>query len=222
MRQLARGRSVRRTRVKICGLTRPEDAAAAVEAGADALGVVLAPSPRRVTLDGAERVFERVPPFVARVGVFVDASEAEVAEAVERLGLAAVQFHGAEPPEACRRAPVPVIKAVKVGTGFALEAAEPFRDSAAAILLDTFVTGTSGGTGTAFDWHMIAALPGWAPFMLAGGLGPDNVGEAIAALRPYAVDVSSGVEAAPGLKDASKIRAFIAAVRAADEEVYRV
>jgi phosphoribosylanthranilate isomerase len=206
-----------RTRIKICGLTRPEDAAAAVEAGADAVGVVLAPSKRQVTLDQAARVLAGVPPLVARVGVFVDAAPAFVADSVARLGLTYVQFHGDESPEACSAAPVPVIKAVKVGTSFAPESIEPFRDSAAAILLDTLVTGTSGGTGKAFDWHTISAPPGWAPLMLAGGLDATNVADAIRTLHPYAVDVSSGVEDAPGIKNPMRIRAFVAAVRAADD-----
>lgn len=212
---------MRRTRVKICGLTRPQDAQAAVAAGADAVGVVLAPSKRRVSLEQAARVLAGVPPFVARVGVFVDADEAEVREATARLGLHAVQFHGAETPEVCRRAPAPVIKAVRVGERIDAAEVERFRGSVAAVLLDTLVPGAHGGTGEAFCWQAVSALPEWAPVVLAGGLTADNVAAAIAALAPYAVDVSSGVEEAPGLKDASKIHAFIAAVRAADEEGYR-
>jgi phosphoribosylanthranilate isomerase len=211
-----------RTRIKICGLTRPEDAAAAVAAGADAVGVVLAPSKRQVTLEQAARVLADVPPFVARVGVFVDPTSDQVSEAVRALGLTAVQLHGDESPGFCAAAPVPAIKAVKVGTTFAPEMVEPFRDSAAAVLLDTLVTGTSGGTGKAFDWHTITALPGWAPLMLAGGLDPANVADAIRLLHPYAVDVSSGVEDAPGIKNPILIRSFVAAVRAADEEALDV
>jgi len=208
-----------RTRIKICGLTRAEDAAAAVSAGADALGVVLAPSKRRVTLDEAAEVFADVPPLVARVGVFVDAHADEVWEAVARLGLAAVQFHGDEAPETCATAPVPVIKALRVGPDFSAERADAYRGAVSALLLDTFVPGEQGGTGVAFDWYDVAGrLPRWAPVLLAGGLGPANVGAAIQALRPYAVDVSSGVESAPGVKDHRSIDAFVAAVRAADEE----
>jgi len=208
-----------RTRIKICGLTRAEDAAAAVSAGADALGVVLAPSKRRVTLDEAAEVFADVPPLVARVGVFVDAHADEVWEAVARLGLAAVQFHGDEAPETCATAPVPVIKALRVGPDFSAERADAYRGAVSALLLDTFVPGEQGGTGVAFDWYDVAGrLPRWAPVLLAGGLGPANVGAAIRALRPYAVDVSSGVESAPGVKYHRSIYAFVAAVRAADEE----
>ena len=208
-----------RTRIKICGLTRPEDAAAAVAAGADALGVVLAPSKRRVTLDQAAAVFAEVPPLVARIGVFVDAHADEVWEACARLSLTAVQFHGDETPETCDAAPVPVIKALRVGPGFDPAQVDDYRGTVAALLLDTLVPGgEQGGTGVAFDWHAVASrLPRWAPVLLAGGLGPDNVAEAIGALRPFAVDVSSGVEIAPGVKDHRLIERFVAAVRNADE-----
>ncbi|MHB8050025.1 MAG: phosphoribosylanthranilate isomerase [Coriobacteriia bacterium] len=206
-----------RTRIKICGLTRPEDAAVAVTAGADALGVILAPSRRRVTLEQAAAVFAAVPPLVARVGVFVDAHADEVWEAVSRLGLTAVQFHGDEAPETCAAAPVPVIKALRVGPGFDPAGAERYRGVVSALLLDTLVAGEQGGTGQAFGWHDVAGrLPGWAPVLLAGGLGPDNVAEAIGVLKPFAVDVSSGVEQAPGVKDHDLIERFAAAVRAAD------
>ncbi len=208
-----------RTRIKICGLTRPEDAAAAVAAGADAVGVVLAPSKRQVTLDQAAEVFAAVPPFVARVGVFVDAHADDVWEAVSRLELTAVQFHGDEAPETCEMAPVRVIKALRVGPGFGAASADAYRGVVSALLLDTLVAGEAGGTGVAFDWYAVAGrLPGWAPVVLAGGLGPENVAEAVRALRPYAVDVSSGVESAPGVKDHRLIEEFVAAVRATDGE----
>ena len=210
-----------RTRVKICGLTRPEDAMAAVAAGADALGVVLAPSKRQVTLDQAAAVFAGVPPLVARVGVFVDARADFVWEAVERLGLTAVQLHGDEAPETCAAAPAPVIKALRVGPGFDRASVERYRGVVSALLLDTLVVGgAAGGTGKTFSWHDVAGrLPAWAPVLLAGGLGPDNVAEAIGVLNPYAVDVSSGVEQAPGVKDHRLIERFVAAVRAADAPV---
>lgn len=208
-----------RTRVKVCGITRAEDAALAVAAGADALGVVLAESPRCVTLEQAEAALAAAPPFVARVGVFVDAEEAFVAEAVRRLGLHAVQFHGDEPPEACASAPAPVIKALRVRCVEDLAGADAYRGAVAALLLDARVEGAYGGTGVAFDWRAVAsAVPSWAPVVVAGGLRPDNVGEAIRVLAPYAVDVSSGVELTPGVKDAAAVEGFLAAVRAADEE----
>lgn len=206
-----------RTRIKICGLTRPEDAAAAVAAGADALGVVLAPSKRQVTLAQAAAVFADIPPLVARVGVFVDARADDVWEAVARLGLTAVQFHGDEAPETCETAPVPVIKAIRVGRDFDPTDLERYRGVVSAFLLDAYVVGEQGGTGQAFGWRDVAGrLPAWAPVLLAGGLGADNVAEAIGVLRPYAVDVSSGVESAPGVKDHGLIERFTAAVRAAD------
>lgn len=209
-----------RTRIKICGLTRSEDAAAAVSSGADALGVLLAPSKRRLTLEQAEAVLADVPPLVARVGVFSDARPEEVAEAVARLGLTAVQFHGAESPEVCAAVSVPVIKTVGVGADTPLADFDRYRGVVAALLLDTVVGGASGGTGVAFDWYDVAGrLPGWAPVIVAGGLGPHNVAEAVRVLRPYAVDVCSGVESAPGIKDHMLIESFCAAVRAADLEV---
>lgn len=212
--------SPQRTRVKICGITTACDAASAVAAGADALGVVFAPGPRQVTLAQAEAVFARVPPLVARVGVFVDADEALVAEAVARLRLTAVQFHGAETPVRCGAAPAPVIKAFRVGEGFSVKSLEPYRGSVAAVLLDTLAAGCAGGTGRAFDWELHAgALPGWVPVILAGGLTPLNAGRAVRTVRPFAVDVSSGVEERPGQKDRELVHAFIAAVNAADKEV---
>ncbi len=211
---------MRRTRIKICGLTRPEDAAAAVSSGADALGVVLAPSKRRVTLEQAAVVFADVPPLVARVGVFVDARADDVWEAVARLGLTAVQFHGDEAPETCEAAPVPVIKALRMGSGSDAADVDRYRGVVAAFLLDTYVAGEQGGTGMAFDWDRVAGvLPRDTPVLLAGGLGPGNVAQAVRTLRPYAVDVSSGVERSPGIKDSAKVAAFCDAVRATDGEV---
>lgn len=208
-----------RTRVKVCGLTSALDAAEAVRAGADALGVVLAESPRQVTLTEAERIFAAVPPFVARVGVFVNAPADYVERAVARLGLAAVQFHGSESPGRCAAAPVPVIKAVRVRPGLDPADLEAYRDRVSALLLDTYVEGVDGGTGRTFPWEAVAPLPAWAPMIVAGGLNPVNVGGAIRALGPYGVDVSSGVEERLRQKDRLKLHAFVAAVRAADEEV---
>jgi phosphoribosylanthranilate isomerase len=209
-----------RTRVKICGITNPGDARTAVMAGADALGVVLAPSSRQVTIAEAARSLAGVPPLVARVGVFVNAKPEFVAEAVERIGLTYVQFHGDESPEICAAAPVPVIKAMQVGTEFALETLEPFRGSVSAFLLDATDSHKRGGTGRTFDWQILTRnRPGGFSLFLAGGLSPLNVAEAIRIARPFAVDVSSGVEEHPGHKDPIKIAAFMAAVRAADATV---
>ncbi len=207
-----------RTRIKICGLTRARDAQAAVAAGADALGVVFAPSPRQVTIERACAVLADAPPAVARIGVFVDAPLEEVVAAIDACGLTAVQLSGTESPRDCQSLPVPAIKAFHVGTDFPLHTMEPYRGHAAALLLDTFVTGKAGGTSQSFDWHATGDLPGWAPSFVAGGLHADNVGECIRALRPFAVDVSSGVEACAGIKDEDRIAAFCDAVRDADME----
>lgn len=207
-----------RTRIKICGVTRAEDAAAAVAAGADAIGVIFAPSPRRVTIEKAARVLADVPPPVARIGVFVGAPAEEIVSAVETCGLTAVQLSGGEPPEFCDALPCPVIKVIHVGTRFDVAWAEPYRGHAAALLLDTLVTGKAGGTSRTFDWQAAGELPGWAPAIVAGGLNPTNVGACVRTLRPFAVDVSSGVEASKGIKDHNKILAFCTAVRDADLE----
>ena len=207
-----------RTRIKICGLTRAEDVAAAVAAGADAVGFVLAASPRRVTPAQAALAAAVAPPPVARIGVFVDPTLYEVEEAVETIGLTAVQLCGCESPEFVSAVSVPVIKVIAVGTDFGFEEAEPYRGNAAALLLDTLVPGKAGGTSQTFHWQSLGETPGWVPFFVAGGLTPDNVAECIATLRPYAVDVSSGVESAPGIKDHDKIDRFCAAVRDADRK----
>lgn len=208
---------MRRTRIKICGLTRAEDVAAAVTAGADAVGFVFAPSPRRVTAEQAAAAARVAPPLVARVGVFVDPTLDEVEAAIATAGLTAVQLSGTEPPEFVSAVSVPVIKVLAVGTDFDWIEAEPYRGTAAALLLDTYVPGKAGGTSQTFHWQSAGMAPGWAPLFIAGGLRPDNVSAAVAALRPYAVDVSSGVESSPGIKDHRKIEAFSAAVRAADQ-----
>lgn len=211
---------MQRTRIKICGITRAQDAAAAVAAGADAVGMVFAPSSRQVTVEQAAALVAEVPPPVARIGVFVDAEQPFIDAAIDAARLTAVQYAGEESPAVCGAASVDCIKVVKVGTDFGWDDAEPFRGHAAALLLDTYVTGKAGGTATTFAWHSVGEAPGWAPVFVAGGLTPANVGDAIRALRPFAVDVSSGVESAPGIKDPALIEAFVAAVRAADEEVY--
>jgi len=208
-----------RTRIKICGITNAADAALAVAAGADAVGVIFAPSPRQVTVEQAAAALAGMPFPVARVGVFVDPSVKEVAEAVEACDLTAVQLSGHESPEVCDSISVHVLKAIHIGTDFDSQGAEPYRGHAAALLLDTLVPGKVGGTSQAFNWLTLGVLPGWAPSFVAGGLNPSNVAACIASLRPFAVDVSSGVEASPGIKDPDKIIAFCAAVRDADQEV---
>lgn len=206
------------TRIKICGITRDDDAACAVAHGADALGFVFyAPSPRHVSPDQAARLVARVPPFVTRVGLFVNAPEAEVRAVLVQVPLDLLQFHGDEAPAYCESFGLPYLKAARVRPGLdLLEYAARFA-SARAILCDAFVDGYGGG-GKTFDWSLVPTGLS-LPLVLSGGLSPDNVGEAIRALRPAAVDVSSGVELGKGVKDHAKIAAFIAEVRAADESI---
>ena len=207
-----------RTRIKICGITSAQDAAAAVAAGADAIGVILAESVRQVSLEEAEQIFASIPPPIARIGVFVDAPADHVFHAIARLRLAAVQFSGKETPDECVRMSVPVLKAVHVGSDFSWEDAEVYRTAASAILLDTAVGDKRGGTGRAFAWSEVAPVPDGLTVFLAGGLNPVNVGTAIGEIRPFAVDVSSGVEERLRHKDPDKMHAFVAAVRAVDEK----
>ncbi len=206
-----------RTRIKICGITSAQDAGAAVAAGADAVGVILAESVRQVSIDEAEQILAAIPPPIARVGVFVDAAPRHVFDAIARLRLAAVQFSGTETPEDCSRMPVPVLKAVHVGPDFSWADAEAYRGCVSAILLDTAVGDKRGGTGRAFAWSTVAPVPDGLTVFLAGGLNPINVATAIGEIRPFAVDVSSGVEERLRHKDPDKMHAFVAAVRAADE-----
>lgn len=208
-----------RTRVKICGLRSADDARAAARAGADALGVILVPGSRRfVTADEAAVVLSDAPQGVWRVGVFADEDAAAVARTARRAGLTHVQLHGSESPAYCAAMPLPVIKVFRVGEGFAPDVIEAYRGVVAAILLDTLVEGALGGTGRAFAWSGLPLLPDVAPVIVAGGLTPGNVGDAIRALHPFAVDVSSGVEREAGMKDHGSIAAFVAAVRQAEND----
>ncbi len=210
----------RTTRVKVCGVCSAADASAAVRAGAHAIGVVLVPDSRRhVTVEEASEILAAVPPAVGRVGVFVDAPAAEVVAAVRELRLSAVQLHGAESPAYCGSMPVPVVKAFRVGEGFHPSVLEDYRGVVAAVLLDSYVEGVSGGSGRPFAWGRMPRLPDVAPVVVTGGLRPANVAAAIRALRPHAVDVSTGVEEIPRHKDAALLAAFVAAVRAADSSV---
>jgi phosphoribosylanthranilate isomerase len=201
-----------RTRVKICGITRAEDAAAAARLGADAIGLVFyAKSPRAVTIPQAQTLVQSLPPFVTIVGLFVDAAPEEIRRVLAALPLDMLQFHGDEAPEACRGYGRPYLKALRMRKGADLELmARPYND-AAGILVDTYVEGVPGGTGQSFDWSRLPARLA-CPMILAGGLTPENVAAAVAQVRPWAVDVSGGVEAAPGVKDAAKIAAFIRGV----------
>ena len=204
-----------RTRIKICGLTREADVDAAVEAGADAVGFVLYDkSPRFVTLDRAAELARRLPPFVMPVGLFVNAAEPEIDAACAAIPQLLLQFHGDETPAQCARAARPFLRAARVAPGFdLLDFATRFAH-AQAILLDAHVEGYGGG-GKVFDWSLVqSAVP--LPLVLSGGLHAGNVIHGIHALRPWAVDVSSGVESAKGIKDADAIRRFCDAVREAD------
>lgn len=206
-----------RVRVKICGITTPEDGLLAARAGADAIGLVFWPkSPRHVDHETARAITAAVPPMVLRVGVFVDPPAATVAKAVEAAGLDVIQLHGSEPPEFLSGLPRRAVKAIRVGPGFDVEAALRYDGPAAGLLLDTQVPRVPGGSGETFDWSLVQELRPRASYLiLAGGLTPENVGRAIRAVRPDAVDVSSGVERAPGQKDADKVRAFMKAVQEA-------
>lgn len=205
-----------RTRVKICGITRIQDAQLAVQHGCDAIGLVFyADSPRNVSLEQAAAIVDAVPAFVCTVGLFVDAGEAEIRAVLSRVKLDLLQFHGNETPEQCRRYGVPYMKAIRVRPGAnLLQYAADYSD-AKALLFDTYSEGVAGGTGQVFDWNLVPKnLP--QAVILAGGLNADNVGAAIRQLRPYAVDVSGGVESAKGIKDAAKLAAFMRGVEDAN------
>ncbi|NBA94237.1 phosphoribosylanthranilate isomerase [Pseudomonas sp. R5(2019)] len=202
-------------RSKICGITRIEDALAACDAGADAIGLVFyAKSPRAVTVEQARAIIAALPPFVTTVGLFVNASRCELNEILEAVPLDVLQFHGDETPDDCEGYHRPWIKALRVRPGDDLEASCQAYANASGILLDTFVAGVPGGTGEAFDWSLIPAHLS-KPIILAGGLTAENVARAIAQVRPYAVDVSGGVEQSKGIKDPQLIAAFMQAVRQA-------
>ncbi|NIN33697.1 MAG: phosphoribosylanthranilate isomerase [Gammaproteobacteria bacterium] len=202
-----------RVRVKICGITRLEDALAAVDAGADALGFVFYPdSPRAISASTAADICKRVPPFVCKVGLFVNSERDKIIEILEQVALDLLQFHGDESPDHCDGYSKPYIKAVRMHDNVNLVAEAKRFKQASALLLDAFVKGIYGGTGRAFDWTEAAQNIG-KPVILAGGLTADNVVTAIKQVRPYAVDVSGGVESGRGIKDAGKILEFIREVR---------
>ncbi len=207
-----------RTRIKICGITRLEDAQAAIDAGADALGFVFyPPSPRAVTVEQAADIIRQLPPLISTVGLFVNASAAEVAHIADQAKLDVLQFHGDESPEFCASFSRPYFKALRMKPGLDVaEQANRYPD-ARAILLDAYRPGVPGGTGEAFDWELIPQdFPGY--LILAGGLTPANIRNAVAQVKPYAVDVSGGVEAEKGVKDSQKIDLFIDEVARANQQ----
>lgn len=198
-----------RTRVKICGITRLEDALAAISAGADALGFVFyARSPRAVSVAQVQDITAALPPFVSKVGLFVNAGADEVRQVIAATGLDCLQFHGDEPADYCAQFNLPYYKAIRVKPGVNLIQCELDFASASALLLDTYSEKAVGGTGEAFDWSLIPAQM-QKPLILAGGLNPENVAEAVRRVQPYALDVSGGVEAQKGIKSPQKIAAFM-------------
>jgi len=197
-----------RTRVKICGITRRQDAEFSVEMGADALGFVFyAPSPRAVTIAQAQEIIRGLPPFISIVALFVDAAPEDVADCIEALPIGLLQFHGDESPEYCEQFNHPYMKALRMREGIDLQSEVSRYSSASAILVDSYQVGVPGGTGQVFDWSMITDID--KPLVLAGGLDAANVAKAIEQVKPYAVDVSGGVEQAKGIKDNMKISDFM-------------
>ncbi len=215
----------RRTRIKLCGITRGEDAAAAVAAGVDALGFIFAEkSPRRIDPDQARAIIMDLPPFVSAVGVFVDAEGRDVEEIIRYCHLTFAQLHGEEDPKYCERlrrqsAPCRVIKAFRVHPGLQAEHLAQFAPDVAGFLFDTWRQGVAGGTGESFDWSHISHWRLPRPVILAGGLKPENVAESLRRVRPFALDVNSGVESSPGIKDIGRLHAFVREVRRAEKEL---
>jgi len=207
-----------RTRIKICGITCQEDARAAVAAGADGLGFIFVEqSPRLVEPDMVRAIAGELPPFVDRVGVFRDAEIAVVQEIIQYCRLSLVQLHGSESPEYCRDISCKVIKSFSIRPESDSEELAAYADVASGFLLDTYHKHMAGGTGMVFDWELVEQVKPPGPVILAGGLTPENVGAAIRQVKPFAVDVSSGVEYQPGRKDADRLKSFVHEVQKADE-----
>lgn len=199
------------TRIKICGITDPVQAVEVARAGAHAIGLVFAKSPRRVSMETARQIVQALPPMVQAIGVFVDEEPSRIKEIMDYCGLDMVQLHGNESPETCDALAPGVIKAVRIRTPVDLETVQRLEPFVRGFLLDTWSPKAMGGTGETFDWSIAteARRRLKRPVILAGGLCPQNVAKAIAQVRPWGVDVSSGVEAAPGLKDLTKVKDFI-------------
>jgi len=209
------------TRIKICGITREQDLITVTNSGADAIGLVFyEKSPRHVSVQQAAELMRHLPPFVTLVGLFVNPTVDYVREVLAKASLDVLQFHGEETPDFCAQFGKPYLKAIRVKAGVDLvECAARFAD-AQGLLLDAYVEGTQGGTGESFDWALIPQnLP--LPVILSGGLHAGNVAEAVKQVRPYAVDVSSGVEASKGIKDAAKVAAFVNEVKRIDVQLSR-
>lgn len=205
-------------KVKICGITNYDDAAAAVDAGADALGFVFfRESPRYLSSEDAGRIIRRLPPFVATVGVFVNETPGVMEETASTAGLSVVQLHGEEPPEVCQPISRRVVKSFRVKSLESLGAFGQYKDLVSAFLLDTYSAEAYGGTGKVFNWDIALEAKRYGRIILAGGLTPDNVRDAVRYVRPYAVDVSSGVESGRGRKDHLRMKLFIEQARAAGQ-----
>jgi phosphoribosylanthranilate isomerase len=205
------------TRVKICGVTNVADALAAAEAGADMIGLnFYEQSQRQISLETAAEISRALPPLVLRVGVFVNPEEAQISRAIAQCGLSLLQFHGDETPEFCTQFGLMSMKAFRIRDAESLNQLANYQTTA--FLLDAHSRNGLGGTGQKFNWELaVEAQKFGKPIFLAGGLTPENIGDAVKKVRPFAVDVSSGVESAPGKKDAAKVKAFIQAVRKADQ-----
>lgn len=209
------------TRIKICGITRPEDAQHAASLGVDAIGLVFyESSPRNIDIDQARTIVDSLPPFVTRVGLFVDAKPELIYQVLDKAGLDLLQFHGDESPDDCEEYNRPYIKAIRMRDGINLQDETRRFASASGLLLDAYQSGVPGGTGESFEWSRvpndIQQITG-KPIILAGGLSSANVDQAISVVQPYAVDVSGGVESTKGVKDHAKMTAFVEAVRAVDQ-----
>ena len=202
------------TRIKICGITNLEDALWAVEQGVDSLGFILAASPRRVSPERAKEIVDSLPPFVNKVGVFVDQELAKVKEIASYCGLDTVQLHGSESPEYCQElANLTVVKAFRIKDRLPLTELKEYSQVVAAYLLDTYVAGQAGGTGETFNWNLAEQAKEAGPIILAGGLQPENIVSAIREVAPYGVDVSSGIEKEPGVKDHDKLMELVNQIR---------
>jgi phosphoribosylanthranilate isomerase len=212
-----------RTRIKVCGMRELAEVAGVVAAGVDAIGLIFVEqSPRYIDPERARDIVKSLPPFVDAVGVFVDQEAAAVNEIVRYCGLTKVQLHGAESPAYCAEIACRVMKVFRVRESLTAEDLAPYADEVSAFLFDTFQEKVAGGTGQTFAWSLLEKLASPRPVVLAGGLTPENVGEAVRQARPFAVDLNSGVEFAPGRKDLAKVRAAIAQVAAADAAALRL
>ena len=204
-------------RVKVCGITNPQDALIAVESGVDAIGFIFAPSPRLVTPENAHDIIDTLPPFVRTVGVFVDEELTVIRDIVEFCGLDMIQLHGDEPPEFCQELMPNTIKTFRLKDESSLLSIRDYRGHVRAILLDTYEKGMRGGTGKSFDWSLAAEVGGSGmPVILSGGLGPSNIERAISTVRPYAVDVNSGIEERPGKKSPILMKKLMETIRRMD------